>query len=446
MPKKRLWLICQQDRNAGLYNIPSAYDIEGEFSYAILEKAVKYMVMRHAILRTAFFESEIGEPRQRIIPYENFAFQFEYYNLENAQNKEAHYLDFINNATNNKFNLERAPLFQLAFFQLEPRRQILFLNMHHIISDGWSMEIIARELFQAYDYYRGRNEHKKVPLRIQYKDYSVWHESLIRGSFGQKCREYWLNKLSGTLPVTVLPANKNNGSETGDSCSFSFALSADNTRVLLQVMRQQNVSTFVGALAMVQILLHLYLAEDDIVTGILTAGRDHPDLEDQLGFYVNTIALRILISKKQSFIEILELTRKTVSEALEHQLYPFDLIVEELNHMHDSSDSLKLGVLVDMQSNAFDAIESPILSELNIKHIPSAYNKAKFDLNFLFIEAEDQLEVIIKYSEDRYTDAYISEIANYFVCLSEWLAENSTTFISNIAFLPGGSAQFIKRF
>ncbi|MCP4138466.1 MAG: non-ribosomal peptide synthetase, partial [bacterium] len=350
----------QLEEDSVAYNMPAAFYLEGEFNNNAFKKAYSLIVERHESLRTVLIV-ENGEPRQKI--QENPSLSFDVIDLRKTADKEEKVRELVEGEILTSFNLEKDSLLRFTIIKVETGKHLLLFNMHHIISDGWSMGIFTREFLSAYNCFRKGEIPGLEPLRIHYKDYSVWQNSLLESPGMERQRDFWLEKLNGEVPVLDLPSdNLRPLVQTFNGSSIGFNLSKETTSLLNNFCIGNEVSLFMMLQALVKTLLYRYTGQDDIILGSPIAGRVHEDLENQIGFYVNTLIYRDLISSSQTFNELLASVHKTCTEAFENQDYPLDRLVDELDIKRDLSRSPLFDVMLVLQNNETTDIEFDGLS------------------------------------------------------------------------------------
>ncbi|PWV46106.1 non-ribosomal peptide synthetase [Chitinophaga sp. S165] len=426
--QKRLWLLSQRADSNTAYNIPAAFQITGELDLTGFNNAVDYLIQRHEIFRTSIRETASGEPAQWITPANEFSYNVGYHDLTGEDSRESMCRRHIEEMMATKFDLAAAPLFRLVLLKMEIDRYVLLLNMHHIISDAWSMEVFTRELFDFYNHWKSGITYQSSPLRIQYKDYAVWQNLLLDGEIAKQSKEYWSNQLNGELPVLTVPANKSSAVSNGNAAVLHMKLEPTVTAALKQLTRQHGATVFMGLLAAVKVLLHRYTGQEDLLVGTPVAGREHADLENQIGFYVNTLAIRTIIDNECSFSQLLDTVKNTTLEAYAHQDYPFDLVAED-------HKGLTLNIMVDMRSDAFAKQQDDAWKGLKISAFPTGPDKVKFDLNFSFAESADDVYLTIKYNTDKYTQEFIDCMGRHFTNITERLCANARIAVKQINML-----------
>jgi amino acid adenylation domain-containing protein len=329
--QERLWVLNHMPEFKTAYNMIDVYRFKGMLDKRALENALKTLVSRHEILRTVFDVVD-GNPQQKIIELSDLNFAIDYQDLKEFKNNDALARQIVNDEASYVFDLENGPLFRAKLLELAADNYVLVLSMHHIVSDGWSLWIIINELLALYSAYSQKQPHKLSPLKIQYKDYAAWQNNLLQGASYQKLKNYWLNQFKNSVPELNLPFDfpreevKNTRAE-----KIFFSLPANISKGLNDLSENDNSTIFMCLAAMVKVLLYKYTGETDITIGTPIAGRDHKDLESQVGIYLNTLALRSKIEVNKNFSNYLNEVKEVTMDAYEHQAYPFNALIEDLN-------------------------------------------------------------------------------------------------------------------
>ena len=288
----------------------------------VLQQALDLLVERHEVLRTRLVEVE-GEPRQRIVPMAEGRVEITASDRRVAEvlAEEGGYV----------FDLATGPLLRVQVVTGGEGDSRVVLTMHHIITDEWSTGILLREWQQAYDALLEGGLPSWPALRIQYKDYAVWQRARLGSEELAASRRFWLDQFAGGVPVAELPADgvRPVAPDTAGR-TLTYTLPASLSEGLRQVAAAGDASLFMVQLALVQVLLYKYTGERRVITGTQTLGREHPDLEGQVGFFVNTLPVVGEVDPGGSFAGLLEATRERVLAAYGHQGYPFDELVSEL--------------------------------------------------------------------------------------------------------------------
>ncbi len=427
----RLWILNQIEENSVVYNTPGIYFFEGVLNKIAFEKSFNYIIDRHESLRTVF-TLENGEPRQKIL--EKPDFYIKYIDLKKTTDKEKKLKLLVEEDLSTPFNLEKGPLLRLKFIEIEDEKNLLVLNMHHIISDGWSMNIFVREFLTFYNSFKEGINPEFEALSIHYKDYSVWQNNLMESGELRNQKNYWLEKLSGKISIIDLPSDKPRPLvQTFNGKHLDFNLSREIITGLNNLCIENNVSLFMMLQAIAKVLLYRYSGQTDIILGSPVAGRNHQDLESQIGFYVNTLVLRDIVKGDLGFIELLKSVKQTCTEAFDNQSYPFDRIVEDLDIKRGLSRSPLFDVMLVLQNNETTAIE---FDGLNVSPYETESLVSKFDMTFNFVENEGSLFCSIEYNTDIYNEDRIKRMADHLEILISSVLDNPEARIKDLEIIP----------
>ncbi|MCP4990318.1 MAG: amino acid adenylation domain-containing protein [Colwellia sp.] len=436
--QRRLWVIDKLLPDKAVYNITGVNMLEGNIKINALERAFQELVKRHESLRTTFRDIN-GVPGQII--HNDMDFRLETHEIKNDIN----YLDkIVNKEVTRPFDLEKGPLFRASMYCIGENRHVFILNMHHIISDGWSIQIMIREFLSMYNAFCQGHNSTLEPLRIQYKDYSAWQNNFLERSEINIHREYWIKKFTGEIPVLNLPTDKSRPtvqSFRGDT--FSFTIGRETLNELKNIGQGCGASTFITLVAVTKAFLYRYTGQKEIITGSPVAGRDHPDLEHQIGFYVNMIVLKDTVKGDDRFTTLLENVKSTITESFEHQVYPFDILVEELSLKRDMGRSPLFDVAISMRETENIGREKEKtgikVSEMEIKT-----GVSKFDLTFFFTEMEDEsLDISIEYSTDLFLPERIQAMAGHLKEIIKHIIKEPFTLINDLNMLTPEEANRI---
>lgn len=407
--QNRLWILSQLEGGSLAYNMPATVKLTGDIDKKKFEESFALLIERHEILRTYFKTNTAGDVQQYVLPAEEVDFKILQENFTLAENHQDKVQNYLYQRNNEAFDLQKAPLLRVSLLKLKNKEYVFFLSLHHIIGDGWSMELLISEVIKTYNaLIQGKNIEFPV-LKIQYKDYAVWHNNAIKQEKQQESEQYWLEQFSGELPVLNLPSFKARPlvqTYKGEQRRYEFS------EIFLEQLKafsiQQDVTLFMTLMAGINTLLYTYTGQNDIILGTPIAGREHPDLENQLGLYLNTLAIRTKFNEKDSFADLIVAQKETLLEAYEHQNYPFDALVGKLNLKRDTSRSALFDVMVVLQSQRqLNNLEKDELSNLTVSAYEFKSKTSKLDLSFTFIENEG-LDLVIDYNSDIY-DAYLIE-------------------------------------
>ncbi|WP_260319850.1 condensation domain-containing protein, partial [Pedobacter cryoconitis] len=405
--QRRLWLLNQFEEGRAAYHMPAVYVFEGNLDFAALALAFNSLLKRHEILRTVFKENEWGEVRQVVLTEKESQLHINRRDLRTGYEHQEKVRLLIQQELLKPFDLEAGPLVRAGLYQLENHKWLFTYVMHHIISDGWSMGILIKELIQLYNAYTREEIPVLASLGIQYKDYAAWQQEQLTGENLKPHRDYWLQQFTGELPVMQLPGDQVRPLiKTYNGNVITKTFTKELVSSIKKLTLEHGTTLFMGLLAGVNTLLYRYTGQEDQIIGSPIAGRDHIDLEDQIGFYVNTLALRSRFKGTGSFKELLTEVKQITLDAYEHQVYPFDELVEVLQLQRDSSRSVLFDVMMSLQTNDTIALNGQQLGKLVISSYEAAENQtSKFDLIFSFVEVEDEIRFGLRYNSDIFAES-----------------------------------------
>ncbi|MCG8320481.1 MAG: SDR family NAD(P)-dependent oxidoreductase [Cytophagales bacterium] len=418
-PQKRLWLINQHSPNNNNYNMPIAFTLHGEFDSEIFVQCLARIIKRHESLRTNFIEID-GIPKQKINNFNSDAVRPKYIDLRNENTSEERINELVLQEGSVILDLAKDSLFKTTLIQINDSKTLIIFLMHHIISDGWSVKVLLSELEFLYKSY-WNNEHLELNnMAVQYKDFVLWQKKLII----EKDEVYWLDKLSGNLPRVKLPPDFiSQSSIQRRGANQKIHVDKDLTKGLKAFAKDQNVSLSSLVLTVFFTLLHKLTNQNDILVGVAVANRNHRDIENLIGFFVNTVVLKCHISNHLPFEEILGNVFRNMIEALDHQNYPFDLLVEKLNPKRVSHTQPIVNVMYSFQS--FDKLEiksyednkanvfSGFSDHISLEAMNPNYSFTRFDLTLYVSSVNDSLQLSFEYDSDQFKSTTIEKWLSY---------------------------------
>ena len=374
-PQKRLYVLNEMVEGQTAYNMASMLEIIGDVDVNRVQSAFQALVERHEALRT-HFDTVDGEPVQIIDKQGEITVGYE----EIATSDYDQLLsDFVR-----PFDLANAPLLRVKVVKCDEKRYVLLFDMHHIISDGLSINVIIKEFTALY---KGRELDE---LTIQYKDYSEW----MRSRDLDDQRQFWLSQFEEEAPVLDLPydhGRPNQQSFTGKTISLEMP---EQTKRAIQSLSQQTGSTdYMILLASFMVLLHKYSRQEDIVVGSPISGRTHKDTENMLGMFVNTLAMRSNPERNKSFTQLLDEVKTTSLEAFDNQEYPLESLVEEIVEKRDLTRNPLFDVLFTLQNTENESFQ---IDDWSTRQVESSVTNAKFDLSMTIYD-NDGYSVALEY-------------------------------------------------
>ncbi|MDD5286363.1 MAG: amino acid adenylation domain-containing protein [Desulfuromonadaceae bacterium] len=428
--QRRLWLLDQLEKDSAAYNIASSFLIEGAFSSDAFVRAVQVMHRRHETLRTTFALID-GAPRQRIA--DETAPLVAIHDLSQSPDPEQEALELFRSEASRPFDLTAAPLYRITLLDLGGGRTVFIFVIHHIISDVWSLGVMTGELSQLYNGFVNGESPELPFLSIQYRDFAAWQNGILAADEIQSDRAYWLDKLAGPLPLLDLPADFPRPLvKAYAGATVRFYLEKNLSGQLRLLATERGASLFALLLALVRVLIFRYTGQEDLIIGSPVAGRSHPDLEPQIGFYLNTLALRDRVRADDRFSELLDRVMATNTAGFDHQGYPFDRLVDELELPRDVSRSPVFDLMVVLQNAGQVAFDLNGLTVMEFRHLEDV---SKFDLDFVFQEVGEEIEVVVEYNLDLFLERRIQCMARHLVTLAEGAAANPESLIRDLPLL-----------
>jgi amino acid adenylation domain-containing protein len=394
----RLWLLDQLTPHSPVYNITAVAHLRGSLRVAALHQSLNEVVSRHGSLRTCFREVD-GEPAQIVLPTLDVPLPVIDLRELPAAEREAEMQRLAKKEALRPFNLSEVPLVRVTLLWLEEQRHVLLLTMHHIISDGWSMNLLVRELSALYSAaLRGESSTPLPPLPIQYTDYALWQSEWLQGERLAKHLSYWQKQLAGAPPLLERLTDRPRPKEQSyQGAHESLVLDAELTAMLKKLGREQGVTLFMLLLAAFKTLLYRLTGQEDLVVGTPIAGRNRSEIEPLIGFFVNTLALRTDMSGNPSFDELLRRVRDVTLKGYEHQELPFEKVLEVLQPEREMSYTPVFQVFFNMLNFPETKAELP---DLTIECPMSLDVGSKFDLTLYVDDKDAALRLDLLYSAE----------------------------------------------
>ena len=445
--QRRLWILSRFDDINAAYNMPAANAFTGELDPLALEQAFHTLIERHENLRTIFKEDETGQVKQYIQPAGASGFKFRLTDLRHQPQQERLVEELVQKDFQTAFQLHTGPLMRVVLYRLDENQWVLTYVLHHIISDGWSMTIMLKELLQLYEAYLRGDANPLTPLRIQYKDYAAWQQQQLHGEALQAHRQYWIDQFAGELPVLDLPLdNPRPPRKTYQGETLSRGLSVDLHRELKARSQEEGITLFMTLLTAVNILLHRYTQQEDIIIGSPIAGREHGDLESQIGFYINTLALRTRINGDQSFRQLAAQVKQTTLGAYAHQAYPFDELVEALNLQRDISRHplFDIWVVLHSKEEKKQAADTPA-AEVLISGYQTQYEQSRFDLLFGFFERGEELRMSVNFNTSIFRKETIERLMDHFEQLLSSIIAAPEMPVGRLNYMPLTESEWLAK-
>ena len=435
--QERLWFINQLEPDSVAYNLPKAVTIRGALDISQLDQAFNLMIARHENLRT-LFPSQEGQAQQRIL--DSLDFKLERLDLSHCQSQEerdGQARQVCQAEAARPFDLAEGPLLRGQVIKLGEQEHLLMLNMHHIISDGWSAGILMKELGLILEALRQGRRPELAPLPIQYVDYSVWQRTWLQeGGILKQQLTYWQEKLAGVPEsIDLLPDYPRPSVQSFAGATHRFTLDAQLSGQLKDLVRHQGGTLYMILLAAFQVLLYRYTGQNDICVGSPIANRQYGETEGLIGMFVNTLALRSQVEGEDTFAALLAQVKATCLEAYEHQDTPFEKVVEMLHPQRNLAMSPLFQVMLILQN-----VDRGVADE-HIQPYSLDSGISKFDLTAVFTETGEGLAGQLEYSTALYKPQTIERMAEHFLALCRAITATPTAKIRDLDYVSEGEKQ-----
>ncbi|HWP42474.1 MAG TPA: condensation domain-containing protein [Blastocatellia bacterium] len=428
--QQRLWLVQQCNPGSTAYNISGAVRLCGRLNVEALERSLNEIAARHEILRTTLAVAG-DQPFQVIAAARPLAFRKTDLRglCPDSREKEARNLAL--EEANRPFDLIKGPLFRAGLIQLDDQEHILLLSFHHVIFDGWSQNILLRELGECYQAFSRGDAPNLPPLPIQYADYAIWQRSQDGAQEAQL--NYWKQQLAGAPTSLDLPTDyPRPPKQTFRGARRSLVLSDGLAESLKTLSQREGVTMFMLLLAAFKALLYRYKGQCDLVVGSPVAGRSRTELENLIGFFVNMLVLRTKLAGDLSFRELLQRVRETTLDAYANQDIPFDRLVQELNPARDASRTPLFQIVFMLQKASTDSLKLAGLDWIPLELYSS---RARFDLTLFMIEREPGLTATFIYNIELFKPETIDRMLQHLERLLDGIAANPDTRLDDLDIL-----------
>jgi amino acid adenylation domain-containing protein len=430
--QQRLWFLDQLEPGSAAYNVPGAVRLTGALDVPVLERALAEIVRRHETLRTRFPAGD-GEPSQVIDPAGPVSIPVQDLRDLPVDAREAEARRIAGEEARAPFDLARGPLLRARLLRLGDAEHTLLFTLHHVVSDGWSMGILVREVSALYGAFSRGEASPLAELPVQYADFSAWQRAWLRDEVLEAQLDWWRTALAGAPPLLELPTDHPRPPVPSDrGASVPFALPAETMRAVQALSRREGATPFMTLLAAWQLLLSRYSGQDDVSVGAPVAGRTRLETEGLIGFFVNTLVLRADLSGDPSFRTLLGRVREATLGAHQHQDVPFEKLVEELAPERSMGRSPLFQVLFVLQNNARELLR---LGDLAAEAVAADAESAKFDLTLSLVETEDGLAGSLVYRTDLFEAATVERMLDHFRALLEGVAADADGAIGGYALL-----------
>ncbi|MBE9212888.1 amino acid adenylation domain-containing protein [Plectonema cf. radiosum LEGE 06105] len=438
--QQRLWFLEQLQPGSSTYHIPTAVRLTGTLNIKVLQQVLNTIIERHEILRTNF-KAVDEELVQVISPSRELILNSINLQLIPKSEQEIKVKEIAIAEAQKPFDLEQDLLLRVTLLELDQTEYVILLTMHHIISDGWSMQVLVKEIATLYAALSQGIPSPLKPLPIQYADFAVWQRQWLQGEVLATQLGYWKQQLGGTLPVIQLPTDfPRSRVQAFRGETVSFQLSSELSNKLKTIASSEKATLFMTLLAAYKVLLYRYTGQADIIVGSPIANRNRAELEGLIGFFVNTLVLRTDLNGNPTFQEVLQQVRQITWDAYDRQDLPFEKLVEELHPERDLSYNPLFQIKFRLENPPAEKIEIPGLTLSSLGQVNAS---AKLDLSLDMYETPDGLVGGFEYNLDLFGKTTIERMVGHFCTLLEGIANQPTQLIGELPLLTPTEKQQI---
>jgi amino acid adenylation domain-containing protein len=425
--QERLWFLHRLEPANAFYNVPMAVQLRGPLDASALERALQKIASRHEVLRTIYPEVD-GRPVQRV--QETFELRLARIDVRDLGDVERVWRE----EARQPFNLSSGPVVRATLLTVADHDHVLLLTLHHIAADGWSMDILVRELDVLYRAYSADASSSLPDLPIQYADYALWESTALDETALSPMIDYWRETLRGAPPaLDLVPDRPRPSHVTYRGRSFRFEVDPQIVTAMQAICESEQATPFMGALAAFSVLLTSYAGQTDIVIGCPFANRPNRDTEALIGFFVNTLPIRIQLADDPSFREVVRRARSAVTGAIQHQAIPFDRLVDALHADRTTGRSPVYQVVL-----AYQHARPAVLAMPGIRVTPLALDTetAKFEISFIVEEVGSSWRVTIEHNADLFETPTAVRMGNHFQALMAAAVARPDSPLGDLELLP----------
>lgn len=426
--QRRLWFLYQLDPGGAAYNVPATLEVEGRLDVSALERALRALTERHAVLRTRFVVRG-DEPVQHL----GLALEaIDVVDVSSHPRPEEVATRIAAELAVRPFDLTRGPPLRLSVLRLRPDRSLIAFCIHHIVFDGWSMAIFVRDLTHFYQEQVGIAVPPLPRLTLQYADFAAWQRRVGGGETERRQIAFWQRRLASLSPLELRTDLQRPAVKSYRGGNVAATLPADVTRRLRAVAASEDATLFMGLLAGFFVLLHRYAGQTDLAVGTPIANRRRADLEELIGFFVNTLVIRTEVERGARFRDVLQAVRRASLDAYENQDVPFEKLVELLAPDRDPSHTPLVQAMFMLQNNRKAALALPGLA---VSIAEDRANAAKFDLMLNAVEDGAGVELTLIYDADLFRSETAAALLDHYVHVLRAASEDPSARIASLPML-----------
>uniref|UniRef100_UPI00399A4EFC amino acid adenylation domain-containing protein n=1 Tax=Pseudomonas sp. YeP6b TaxID=2861775 RepID=UPI00399A4EFC len=426
--QERQWFLWQLEPQSPAYHLPRALRLKGQLDRAALQRSFDALVARHESLRT-HLQQDVDGVLQVVRPHQQVEVAYE---TGDASQLEA----WVQAQIAHPFDLEQGPLLRVKVLQLAPDEHVLVLVLHHIVSDGWSMQVMVDELVQMYVAYSQGKDVQLPALPIQYPDYALWQRSWMEAGEKERQLGYWRERLGGEQPVLELPLDHPRPAvQSYRGARLDVSVEAALVNGLKALAQREGVTLFMLLLASFQTLLYRYSGQSDIRVGVPIANRNRAETERLIGFFVNTQVLKADIDGQMTFSQVLAQVKQRALEAQSHQDLPFEQLVEALQPERSLSHNPLFQVMFNHQTEGHKTRAAQQLPGLALEALEWGDQSAQFDLSLDTQESPEGLAASLTYATDLFNAATVERMAQHWQALLRAVVARAGNRVAQLAML-----------
>lgn len=428
--QQMLWILNHIDKNAFNYNEGEVYELTGDIDPEVLKETLTIIIDRHEALRTVFLQ-QLDVPRQVVMDKSFHPLNFYYADVINRSESDA--FSIVQQHLAMPFDLAQGPLYRMVLVRVADDRYLFTLVMHHIITDDWSAGLLMKEFLEIYDVVL-RKAYELLPPApvVTYKDYVSWDAMQPKDD-----RDYWTGIFKDGIPVIDLPYDVKPGplSKKGGG-RYSARVDQDTMLRLQRLCQDEQVSLFMVLVSALSVLLARYSGKYDMVIGTPVANRQHPDLDEVVGFFVNLLPLRITFDERENLQGIIKRVRKVCLDAYDHSNYPFDQLLKDVPYDRDLSRSPVFDVLINHQTETVYHSEN-----IRLRKVGRPVVGSKYPLAFYIEERVTQMDIVIEYDSALFASTRICQMADHYIRILHAFTEDRTVTVGYVSYLTTPEVQ-----
>ncbi|KRP75068.1 peptide synthase [Pseudomonas paralactis] len=440
--QQRMWFLWQMEPDSPAYNVGGMARLRGVLDVGRFEAALQALIMRHETLRTTF-PSVDGVACQKVSPQTGLRMDWQDFSALSEAERQQRLQQLADVEAHTPFNLETGPLLRACLVKAGEQEHYLVLTLHHIVTEGWAMDIFARELSALYEAFIDERDSPLAPLPVQYLDYSVWQRQWLEAGERQRQLDYWTAQLGTEHPLLELPGDRPRPAvQSHQGELYRFDLSDELAARVRAFNAERGLTLFMTMTATLAVLLYRYSGQTDLRIGAPVANRIRPESEGLIGAFLNTQVLRCQLDGQMSVAQLFEQVRHTVIEGQSHQDLPFDHLVEALQPARSAAYNPLFQVMCNVQRWEFQ--QSRQLAGMTVEYLANDARATKFDLNLEVTDLDHRLGCCLTYSTDLFDEPRIARMAEHWRNLLQALIANPQQRLSELPLLSADEQRALQ--